>query len=86
MNDLLNGYTRADGIRELSAEEKMERGRKAIAALAEYRKLKAADANDARLPELAEQLKQDMPYFGYGYIKDRAELVPYPPSTSTPSV
>lgn len=79
VNDLLNGYTRADGTRELSAEEKMERGRKAIAALAEYRKLKAADANDARLPELAEQLKQDMPYFGYGYIKDRAELVPYIP-------
>lgn len=79
VNDLLNGYTRADGTRELSAEEKIERGRKAIAALAEYRKLKAADANDARLPELAEQLKQDMPYFGYGYIKDRAELVPYIP-------
>ena len=79
VNDLLNGYTRTDGTRELSAEEKMERGRKAIAALAEYRKLKAADANDARLPELAEQLKQDMPYFGYGYIKDRAELVPYIP-------
>ena len=32
-----------------------------------------------RLPELAEQLKLDMPYFGYGYIKDRAELVPYIP-------
>ena len=31
------------------------------------------------LPELAEQLKNDMPYFGYGYIKDRAELVPYIP-------
>ena len=79
VNDLLNGYTRADGTRELSAEEKMERGRRAISTLAEYRKLKAADANDKRLPEIAEQLKQDMPYFGYGYIKDRAELVPYIP-------
>ena len=79
VNDLLNGYTRADGTRELSAEEKMERGRRAISTLAEYRKLKAADANDKRLPELAEQLKLDMPYFGYGYIKDRAELVPYIP-------
>lgn len=79
INDLLNGYVHPDGKRELSAEEKMERGRRAITALAEYRKLKAADANDKRLPELAAQLQRDMPYFGYGYIKDRAELVPYIP-------
>ena len=71
INDILNGYTRPDGKRELSAEEKMERGRNAIAALAEYRKIKAADANDSRLPELTKQLKEDMPFFGYGYIKDR---------------
>ncbi len=79
VNDLLNGYTRPDGTRELSAEEKMERGRRAIATLAEYRKLRVADATDERLPELTAQLKADMPYFGYGYIKDRAELVPYIP-------
>ena len=79
INDILNGYTRPDGKRELSAEEKMERGRNAIAALAEYRKIKAADANDSRLPELTKQLKEDMPYFGYGYIKDRDELVTFIP-------
>ena len=79
VNDLLNGYTRADGKREPSAEEKMQRGRKAIATLAEYRKLKAANPGDKQLPRLAAQLKEDMTYFGYGYIKDRAELVPYIP-------
>ncbi|MCI7119327.1 MAG: cytochrome ubiquinol oxidase subunit I [Prevotella sp.] len=79
VNDILNGYTRPDGKRELSAEEKIQRGRKAITALAEYRKLKATDANDKRLPELEKELKTNMPYFGYGYIKDRAELVPYIP-------
>ena len=79
VNDLLNGYTRTDGKREPSAEEKMQRGRKAIAMLAEYRKLKAANPGDKQLPRLAAQLKEDMPYFGYGYIKDRAELVPYIP-------
>ena len=79
VNDLLNGYTRADGKREPSAEEKMQRGRKAIATLAEYRKLKAANPGDKQLPRLAAQLKENMPYFGYGYIKDRAELVPYIP-------
>ena len=79
VNDLLNGYTRADGKREPSAEEKMQRGRKAIVTLAEYRKLKAANPGDKQLPRLAAQLKEDMPYFGYGYINDRAELVPYIP-------
>ncbi len=79
VNDLLNGYTRPDGRREPSAEEKIQRGRKAIATLAEYRKLKAANPDDKHLPRLAAQLKKDMPYFGYGYIKDRAELVPYIP-------
>ncbi len=79
VNDLLNGYTRADGNREPSAEVKMQHGRKAIATLAEYRKLKADNPGDKQLPRLAAQLKEDMPYFGYGYIKDRAELVPYIP-------
>lgn len=79
VNDILNGYTRADGKRELSAEEKMQRGRRAIATLAEYRKLKVQNKDDARLKTLAAQLRQDMPYFGYGYIKDRSELVPYIP-------
>ena len=79
VNDILNGYTRADGKRELSAEEKMSRGRRAIQTLAEYRKLKADGADKERLGKLAERLQQDMPYFGYGYIRDRAELVPYIP-------
>lgn len=79
VNDILNGYTRHDGKRELSAEEKMQRGKRAIATLAEYRRLKSANADDERLSQLAAQLKKDMPYFGYGYIKNRAELVPYIP-------
>lgn len=79
INDILNGYTRPDGKRELSAEEKMERGRRAITTLAQYRKLKAENKDDSRLSGLAAKLKQDMPYFGYGYIKDRSELVPYIP-------
>ena len=79
VNDILNGYTRPDGKRELSAEEKMERGRKAIEQLAQYRSLKASGASQARIDEAARSLRENMPYFGYGYIKDRAELVPYIP-------
>ena len=41
IHDLLNGgYTLPDGSKALSAEEKMERGRKAIAALADFRQAK----------------------------------------------
>ena len=79
INDLLNGYVKPDGTREPSAEEKMERGRKAIADLAEYRKAKTAGADEATLAPLLASLKENMPYFGYGYVRDRSELVPSVP-------
>ena len=79
VNDILRGYERPDGSREPSAEEKMERGRKAIQLLGKYRQMKAAGAKQEQLDATASQLKAHMPYFGYGYIKDKAELVPYIP-------
>ena len=78
VNDILNGYVRQDGAQEPSAEEKMARGKKAIVALQNYRKaIRHADginskAAQAQLPILRENMK----YFGYGYIKDAKELVP----------
>lgn len=78
VNDILKGYTREDGTVELSSQEKMQRGRIAIQALADYRKARAEGdeaAADAQKPILAENFK----YFGYGYIRDEAELVPYIP-------
>ena len=44
INDIMSGYTRADGTEEPSIEEKMVRGRMAIEALAAYRKSKAEGA------------------------------------------
>lgn len=79
VKDILNGYTRPDGQRELSAEEKIARGKRAIATLAQYRELRAKQPSAPQLPALAAQLQQDMPYFGYGYIKDKADLVPFIP-------
>ncbi|MBQ7422683.1 MAG: cytochrome ubiquinol oxidase subunit I [Prevotella sp.] len=75
VNDLINGYTRPDGKVELPYKEKIERGKKAIAALADYRQAKTKDAADASL----KTLKENMKYFGYGYIRDVDELVPYIP-------
>jgi len=76
INDLLNGYTLPDGTRQPSAAEKMERGRKAIAALAAYRQAKAEGADEVTLSTQLSVLNENMPYFGYGYIKDTEELVP----------
>ena len=68
VNDILKGYTKEDGTREPSVQEKIARGKKAIVALKTYRETKAKD----QLPILRENMK----YFGYGYIKDAKELVP----------
>ena len=88
INDLLEGYVKDDGTVELSADEKIERGRLAIQALADYRRLreevkvnseKFATATDSVEEILNSQLSiinSNMPYFGYGYVKDKQDLVP----------
>lgn len=74
-NLLEGGYTCPDGTTALSAQEKISRGRKAIAALAAFRNAqKAGDKETASVAR--EALDENMAYFGYGYIKDPARLVP----------
>lgn len=76
INDIIKGYPKPDGTREPSFEEKIARGKKAIAALQTYRKNMnqpgGEEISNAQLPILQENMK----YFGYGYIKDAKELVP----------
>ena len=79
INDLLNGYTTPDGHVEPSVEEKMEMGQKAIAALMAYRKAKAEGAYEGKINAQLEILKENMKYMGYGYIKDKHDVVPYIP-------
>ena len=82
VKNLLDGYTTPDGQKEPSAQEKIAMGKKAITTLAQYRALKkdAAFASNDSLQALAESYKatlaENMKYFGYGYIKNEAELVP----------
>lgn len=91
VKDILDGgYKQADGTVALSVEQKMERGRRAIANLREYRGMAASgggmaaaktggNADKARMEQLRKELAEDMPYFGYGYVKDRAQVVPFIP-------
>lgn len=72
VNDIIKGYTKPDGTRELSLREKQERGRKAILALQDYRKGNKTEAN-------LKTIQSNMPYFGYGYIKSADQIVPFIP-------
>lgn len=87
VNDLLKGgYERPDGSVEPSVEEKILRGRQAIGDLKRYRQMRASlkgtapdAAAEAEMKALMQSLQANMPYFGYGYVKDPAQLVPYVP-------
>ncbi|HIX86877.1 MAG TPA: cytochrome ubiquinol oxidase subunit I [Candidatus Parabacteroides intestinigallinarum] len=75
VNLIEGGYTTREGAIALSAEEKIARGKLAIQALADYRKaVKAKDAEAAGRYKAT--LEEHFPYFGYGYVKDPADLVP----------
>lgn len=76
VNNLLHGgFVQENGETALSADEKIQRGKMAITALADFRKAKAEN-NPVQQEAARAVLDENMKYFGYGYIKDKAELVP----------
>ena len=87
VNDIIKGgYVQPDGEIALPLNEKIQRGQKAITALGEYRKIKTASkgkelstTDAAKLQTLSTTLKDNMKYFGYGYIKSADEIVPFIP-------
>ncbi len=74
INNLLDGYTTPSGEVMPSAEQKIERGKRAIEAFGEYRAL--SDSDPAAAAEARAVLDDNIDYFGYGYIDSREELVP----------
>lgn len=79
INDIIRGgYTMPDGTKAISLDEKMERGRKAIAALSGYRE---AQANGDAITAAGHRktLDENIKYFGYGYIDNAEQTVPYIP-------
>lgn len=76
INNLLEGgYMQPDSTIALSAAEKIERGKQAITALGAYRDAKAA-GDEQKMQAARKTLDENIAYFGYGYIKDPADLVP----------
>lgn len=76
MNLIKGGYTTHDGTPALSAEEKIQKGQIAIKALADYRKA-LKDKDETMAQQAQASLNENFPYFGYGYIKDPADLIPH---------
>ena len=79
IRDILDGYTKPDGTVEPSLDEKIQRGQQAITALQEYRKAKKDGASEEIINCQLSNINSNIPYFGYGYVKDRDQVVPYIP-------
>ena len=80
INDIIKGgYKNAKGETEPSLDEKIQRGKQAITALAAYRKAKKEGASEATLNPQLSTLKANMKYFGYGYVESADQVVPYIP-------
>ncbi|MEA2042367.1 MAG: cytochrome ubiquinol oxidase subunit I [Bacteroidota bacterium] len=77
VNDLVNG-NETEGI--LSAEYRMEKGRIAIQALADYKNAKK-EGDELKAAESLSVLTENYEHFGYGYFKDKEEIVPNVPLT-----
>ena len=75
INDILNGYTKPDGTLEPSADEKIKRGKLASAALQAYRQARL-DKNDPEAVRQLQTFRENEAYFGYGYVREKSELVP----------
>ena len=74
INDILNGYTDNDGNVEPSVKEKMELGRKALDALANYRSLKDTDPEAAAAARA--ELEGNVRYMGYGHLEKPEDVIP----------
>ena len=80
INDIVRGYEKADGTIVPSLKERIASGKVAIQALADYRRLqKEQVGNKVAVAMNKTLLETNMHNFGYGYIKDEAEVVPYIP-------
>ncbi len=74
IQDLLNGYTLPNGTQSPSAEEKINRGKKAIQAFGQYRQLRKTNPQAAQAA--LDTLNHHQAYMGYGYLQNKEQLVP----------
>lgn len=74
INDIIGGYTDNEGNEIPSVAQKMEMGKTALAALAQYRETKDTDPHAAAQARAV--LEENMQYMGYGYLEKPEDVVP----------
>jgi len=74
INDILNGYTDKDGNVIPSVAEKMQKGRKALDALATYRELRESNPDSAAVAKAI--LDENVQYMGYGHLEKPEDVIP----------
>jgi cytochrome d ubiquinol oxidase subunit I len=85
VKDLVEGgyeYTDEDGNKQIaiSAEEKIEKGKNAIAALSDYKKAKD-EGNELLKESSLKVFRENFKYFGYGFLNDPKSIIPNVPIT-----
>lgn len=76
MRDIIEGgYTQRDGTVAMSADERIASGKVAIQALADYKAAKKIGDEDAAAG-YRQVLDENFANFGYGFLDDKAELIP----------
>jgi cytochrome d ubiquinol oxidase subunit I len=80
INDIVKGGYDTPKGKEISMDDKIQRGKVAIAALGQY--TDAKKAQDTEAMKVAKQnLDDNFAYFGYGYFKSPADAIPNVPLT-----
>lgn len=77
VNDILLGYTDNHGNVEPSVDEKMWRGKRAVAAMAKYREIK--DSNPDKAAQMLQVFRDNEKYLGYGYLNSPEDVIPHIP-------
>jgi len=80
INDIIKGGYDTPKGKALSMNEKIRRGKIAIAALEQYSNAKKAKDTEL-MKEAKQQLTENVAYFGYGYFKSPADAIPNVPIT-----
>ena len=74
INDILDGYTDADGNEIPSVADKMSMGREALNNLAAYRELRENNPDSAAVARAA--MEENVQYMGYGHLEKPEDVVP----------
>lgn len=76
VKDILEGnYPTQNGIKPLSAKEKIESGKLAVKALVDYKRAQK-EGNKEETEKNLNIIKANYSNFGYGFIKDESQLIP----------